>query len=236
MLNTYNMTLADTIPYMNSKDYKERFIGEYWQTRIRYDKLHDMTVNYEADKLTFTPSCSLDLLKEQKKYMGMYLNKLEIRASIEEIDLEQPFKVKAKENKNASDIPFVTGLSIEGEDNHQYTIEELDNITTSTHTDGWVAASEEINSGDSEWEIDEVNKEVDEEDLITFTDIIKFFEVGEKVIHDTYGIGKIKGIWYDIEEKNPSWTMEIKWNNGANCILDSTIPCHLKIMSELIIG
>ena len=53
MLYTYNLTLADTIPYMNSSDYKDRFIGEYWQTRIRYDKLHDMTVRYEAGKLNF---------------------------------------------------------------------------------------------------------------------------------------------------------------------------------------
>ena len=69
MLYTYNLTLADTIPYMNSSDYKDRFIGEYWQTKIRYDKLHDMTVRYEAGKLNFTPSCPLDLLKEQKKYI-----------------------------------------------------------------------------------------------------------------------------------------------------------------------
>ena len=93
MLYTYNLTLADTIPYMNSSDYKERFIGEYWQTRIRYDKLHDMTVRYEAGKLNFTPTCSLDLLKEQKKYMGMYLNKLEIRAFLEDINLAKPLVV-----------------------------------------------------------------------------------------------------------------------------------------------
>ena len=100
MLYTYNLTLADTIPYMNSSDYKDRFIGEYWQTRIRYDKLHDMTVRYEAGKLNFTPSCPLDLLKEQKKYMGMYLNKLEVRAILEEIDLTKPLKV----NSNSEDV------------------------------------------------------------------------------------------------------------------------------------
>ena len=93
MLYTYNLTLADTILYMNSSDYKDRFIGEYWQTRIRYDKLHDMTVRYEAGKLNFTPTCSLDLLKEQKKYMGLYLNKLEIRAFLEDINLAKPFMI-----------------------------------------------------------------------------------------------------------------------------------------------
>lgn len=105
MLYTYNLTLADTIPYMNSSDYKERFIGEYWQTRIRYDKLHDMTVRYEAGKLNFTPTCSLDLLKEQKKYMGMYLNKLEIRAFIEDINLAKPLVVNNNNDKSLKPIP-----------------------------------------------------------------------------------------------------------------------------------
>lgn len=134
MLYTYNLTLADTIPYMNSSDYKDRFIGEYWQTRIRYDKLHDMTVRYEAGKLNFTPSCPLDLLKEQKKYMGMYLNKLEICAVLEEIDLTKPLRVN-------SSSEFVTGTSIMG-DTDQLSIDDY-TLTTSTHTDGYVEASDE---------------------------------------------------------------------------------------------
>jgi hypothetical protein len=136
MLYTYNLTLADTIPYMNSSDYKDRFIGEYWQAKIRYDKLHDMTVRYEAGKLNFTPSCPLDLLKEQKKYMGMYLNKLEIRAVLEEIDLTKPLKV----NSNSE---FVTGTSIMG-DTDQLSIDDY-TLTTSTHTDGYEKASDEKN-------------------------------------------------------------------------------------------
>lgn len=128
MLYTYNLTLADTIPYMNSSDYKDRFIGEYWQTKIRYDKLHDMTVRYEAGKLNFTPSCPLDLLNEQKKYMGMYLNKLEIRAVLEEIDLIKPLRVN-------SSSEFVTGTSIMG-DTDQLSIDDY-TLTTSTHTDGY---------------------------------------------------------------------------------------------------
>ena len=122
MLYTYNVTLADTIPYMNSPDYKDRFIGEYWQTKIRYDKLHDMTVKYEAGKLNFTPTCPLDLLKEQKKYMGMYLNKLEIRAVLEEIDLTKPLKVNTA---------FVTGISTV-DDTEQISIDGY-TLTTSNH-------------------------------------------------------------------------------------------------------
>ena len=81
------MELKDTIPMMESPDYKERFKAEYYQLKIRYDKLDAMTVKYEAGTLNFTPSCALDLLKEQKKHMGNYLRSLKIRAEIEGIEL-----------------------------------------------------------------------------------------------------------------------------------------------------
>lgn len=83
------MKLKDTIEMMNSEDYKERFKAEYWQTKIRYEKLHKMCIKYEAGTLNFTPSCSLELLKEQKMHMGMYLHALEVRAEIEKIDLHE---------------------------------------------------------------------------------------------------------------------------------------------------
>ena len=88
------MKLSDTVQMMNSTDYKERFKAEYWQTKIRYDKLHRMTVKYEAGTLGFEPDCELSLLLEQKKYMGLYLNKLEVRAEVEGINLEAPINVK----------------------------------------------------------------------------------------------------------------------------------------------
>ena len=81
------MNFEDTIEMMTSDDYKERFKAEYYQTKIRYDKLHKMTIKYEAGTLEFTPSCSLDLLNEQKKHMGLYLHALEVRAQIEGIEL-----------------------------------------------------------------------------------------------------------------------------------------------------
>ena len=81
------MELKDTIEMMNSKDYKERFKAEYWQTKIRYDKLRQMCIKYEANTLNFEPKSSLELLKEQKSYMGNYLRILEVRAEIEQIDL-----------------------------------------------------------------------------------------------------------------------------------------------------
>ena len=72
---------------MNSNDYNERFKAEYQQTKIRYDKLDAMTVKYEAGTLSFTPTCSLELLKDQKKHMGNYIRCLKIRAEIEGIEL-----------------------------------------------------------------------------------------------------------------------------------------------------
>lgn len=81
------MELKDTIELMNSDDYKERFKAEYYQTKVRYDKLHKMIVKYDAGTLDFEPKCSLELLKEQASYMGNYLRVLEIRAEIEHIEL-----------------------------------------------------------------------------------------------------------------------------------------------------
>ena len=69
-------------------DWKERFVQEYKELKERYNKLHKMLIKYEAGTLDFTPNCSLELLKEQKKYMGEYLRILEIRSEIEDIDLE----------------------------------------------------------------------------------------------------------------------------------------------------
>lgn len=81
------MELKDTVELMNSSDYKDRFKAEYYQAKIRYDKLDDITVKYEANTLAFTPDCSLDLLKEQKKHLGNYIRTLKIRAEIEGIKL-----------------------------------------------------------------------------------------------------------------------------------------------------
>ena len=48
--------LPQTAIGMISADYKERFKAEYYQAKIRYDKLHAMTIKYEAGTLNFTPS------------------------------------------------------------------------------------------------------------------------------------------------------------------------------------
>ena len=79
--------LKDTIELMQSEDYKERFKAEYYQTKIRYNKLHNMVVKLEAGILDFTPTCDIDIFKKQLSLMGQYLFTLEVRAIIEHIKL-----------------------------------------------------------------------------------------------------------------------------------------------------
>lgn len=81
------MELKETIEMMQSEDFKERFKAEYYQTKIRYDKLHAMIVKHEAGTLEFEPKCDIAILKEQASNMGKYLYNLEVRAQIEGIDL-----------------------------------------------------------------------------------------------------------------------------------------------------
>lgn len=81
------MELKDTIDLMQSDDFKERFKAEYYQTKIRYDKLHNMVVKLEAGTLDFTPTCGIELFKKQLSFMGQYLYILEVRANIENITL-----------------------------------------------------------------------------------------------------------------------------------------------------
>ena len=67
------MKLNETVKMMDSTDYKERFKAEYYQTKIRYDKLHQMLIKYEAGTLDFTPTCDIEILERQARYMGCLL-------------------------------------------------------------------------------------------------------------------------------------------------------------------
>lgn len=83
------MELKDTVKLMESADYKERFLAEYWQTRIRYQKLKKMIIAYEARKLSFVPTCPVEVLRHQRNAMLEYLAVLETRAAFEKIDLDE---------------------------------------------------------------------------------------------------------------------------------------------------
>ena len=79
--------LKETVDLMLSDDYRERFKAEYYQTKIRYEKLHKMIIKAEAGTLDFDLISSLDVLTKQASFMGGYLHMLEIRAESERIDL-----------------------------------------------------------------------------------------------------------------------------------------------------
>lgn len=86
-----NMELKETVELMNSKDYKERFVAEYHQVKIRYEKLKNFCNKIEVEtmlgKEVTKHDCPLELLREQQKYMGLYLSVLEKRALIENVVL-----------------------------------------------------------------------------------------------------------------------------------------------------
>ena len=81
------MKLSETAKMMVSEDYKERFRAEYLQLKIRITGLSNMLKKYKEGTLTFKPSCSYELLHTQLVYMECYLNTLEERSEIENIDL-----------------------------------------------------------------------------------------------------------------------------------------------------
>lgn len=89
--------LEGTIARMMSPDHKQRFVAEYLQTKIRYEKLKNLNNKYLVtketgkDHLGFKPSCSLELLVRQQRSMGEYLACLEQRAVIEDIELPNPY-------------------------------------------------------------------------------------------------------------------------------------------------
>lgn len=86
-----NMELKETVELMNSEDYKERFVAEYHQVKIRYEKLKNFCNKIEVEtmlgKEVTKHDCPLELLREQRKYMGLYLSILEKRALIEKVEL-----------------------------------------------------------------------------------------------------------------------------------------------------
>ena len=83
----------ETVPLMLSDDYKARFVAEYRQTKIRYERLKKFCNRIEAamshPRAVEMPKhdCDLELLREQQRCMGCYLHTWEIRAVVEHIEL-----------------------------------------------------------------------------------------------------------------------------------------------------
>lgn len=80
-----NNELKDTVTGMLSPDYKERFIAEYRQLSIRTLKLEMFLDNYRNGRLSFKPTCNIELLERQLDIMKTYITVLKERAKIEGI-------------------------------------------------------------------------------------------------------------------------------------------------------
>lgn len=81
------MELKETSNLMVSSDYKERFKAEYYQLKIRLEKLKCMLQKWDNGECQFTPTCPRSIYDLQVKSMQDYLAVLEARAIIEKVDL-----------------------------------------------------------------------------------------------------------------------------------------------------
>lgn len=80
--------LMDTIDPMMSTNYKERFKAEYYQLKIRRDKLAAMLEKWDADALNFHPTCPRELYDDQIAAMNNYLSCLKERAELEDVEVD----------------------------------------------------------------------------------------------------------------------------------------------------
>lgn len=81
------MELKNTVDLMLSDNYKDRFKAEYYQLKIRIERLYELLVRYDAGTLGFVPDCPIGLLKDQLNIMRDYLYALQVRAEKEGIEL-----------------------------------------------------------------------------------------------------------------------------------------------------
>lgn len=100
VISLKSFNLGITASAMCSADYKERFAAEYLQTKVRYERLKAFCDKIEAAFVTATVDspkkikepahdCPMHLLRDQQRFMGEYLHTLEMRAIIEDIDLDE---------------------------------------------------------------------------------------------------------------------------------------------------
>lgn len=81
------MELKETADMMISADYKERFKAEYYQNKIRYEKLKSMCERWDKGKLDFKPTCPREIYNAQLHFMKCYIETLQTRAKMEDIKL-----------------------------------------------------------------------------------------------------------------------------------------------------
>lgn len=111
--------LKDTVDLMLSDDPRDRFKAEYWQTKIRFDRLNKTILEYDNDAKSSAPPCpSRETLLLQGMRMASYLSLLRLRAKMEGIDIadhepETEVKTGAK-IRIRSDLKAASGIIPEG--------------------------------------------------------------------------------------------------------------------------
>ena len=79
--------LKETIPLMESEDWKDRFKAEYVQLCVRLEKLEAVLKRYDNGEITWEFKSPVELLRMQADYMHNYKGILEQRATYEGVDL-----------------------------------------------------------------------------------------------------------------------------------------------------
>lgn len=75
-----------TIDLRTSPDWKERVKGEYLYLKDKTDKLHKALIKWDAGTVVPQSNTPIEVLQTQYKHMTNYLNTLEVRMELENID------------------------------------------------------------------------------------------------------------------------------------------------------
>lgn len=104
------MELKDTIELMCSDDWKDRFVAEYLQVKIRYEKLHRLIIKRELGEHGFDTPIPFQSWKDQAFHMGMYLYELEKQAVLHDIDLAEAEKSEGRRSRMSGREKVLSGL------------------------------------------------------------------------------------------------------------------------------
>jgi DNA-directed RNA polymerase subunit RPC12/RpoP len=100
--------------------YKKRMAIEYRELKERTDKLEKMLDKWDKGTLDFEPTCSWWLLENQLEVMKNYVEILQIRAKIEDIDLTEADNTKTIDSAPVAHAHWVPDESETGEDSNTY--------------------------------------------------------------------------------------------------------------------
>ena len=72
------MTLEETVPLMLSLNWKDRFIAEYWQTKIRLKRLYDYAKGAERENVLVDRYSFIVQGNAMEAYLGVLKNRARV--------------------------------------------------------------------------------------------------------------------------------------------------------------